>query len=207
MSNKCVIIAKSNFLKGGIGIELLWNGGRDTVEALLEYCRIKRYPSISTGIGIATFCQVASNFIGDGCYVKIDMLANLSYDNSDNGTYIIEDYDIVDRQWFTGKEQCGVYPIEKTLIVIDEAQPIAMQIEKYLKAIPIETNAIMVGDKIVGLTAFNEVFEKTVVGIGGEHDYYPGKPYVASYSKDDPASNPNNYLTRCDYRKVVASDE
>ena len=45
MGNRAVITTKENFENNGIGIYLHWNGGRDSVEGFLEYCRRKGYRS------------------------------------------------------------------------------------------------------------------------------------------------------------------
>ena len=43
MGNRCVITTKENYEKGGIGVYLHWNGGRDSVTAFLRYCELKGY--------------------------------------------------------------------------------------------------------------------------------------------------------------------
>ena len=43
MGNSALIMTKDGFEKGGIGLYLHWNGGRDSVESFLNYCKLKGY--------------------------------------------------------------------------------------------------------------------------------------------------------------------
>lgn len=61
-TSKDVEVDKSN----DIGIYLHWNGGRDSVEAFLTYCRISGFrPPEHDCYGWARLCQVIANFFGD----------------------------------------------------------------------------------------------------------------------------------------------
>ena len=106
-----------------IGIYLHWNGGRDSVEAFLKYCELKRYRTPSNdNYGWARLCQVIGNFFGGECSIGIDTCDHLDCNNWDNGVYIIDGWEIVDRQYFDGGEQQN-YPLLEMLIAIDEKQP------------------------------------------------------------------------------------
>lgn len=126
MGNRAVIttsksrdVAKSN----DIGIYLHWNGGRDSVEAFLKYCELKRYRSPSNdNYGWARLCQVIANYFGGETSVGIDNCCHLDCDNGNNGVYIIEDWTIVGRQYFEGEEQHN-YDLYEMLIDIDLTQP------------------------------------------------------------------------------------
>ena len=43
MGNRAVITTRENFENNGIGVYLQWNGGRDSVSAFLEYCRLRNF--------------------------------------------------------------------------------------------------------------------------------------------------------------------
>lgn len=123
MGNRAVITTKENFENNGIGIYLHWNGGRDSVEAFLKYCKLYGYRSPSSdSYGWARMCQVIGNFFGGECSLGIDQVNNLDCDNYDNGVYIIDGWNIVGREYFKGEEQM-YYNLYKMLESIDEAQP------------------------------------------------------------------------------------
>ena len=118
-ASKSLDVAKSN----DIGIYLHWNGGRDSVEAFLKYCELKRYRSPSKdSYGWARLCQVIANFFGGGNSIGIDNCCHLDCNNWDNGVYIIEGWKIVDRQYYDGTEQYN-YDLYEMLLKIDKAQP------------------------------------------------------------------------------------
>ena len=107
-----------------IGIYVHWNGGRDSVEAFLTYCKIAGYRNpIDDNYGWARLCQVISNFFGGGLSVGIDTLDNLDCDNGDNGMYIFdENWDIVEREYFSGSEQ-EYYNLSLMLASLDDNMP------------------------------------------------------------------------------------
>ena len=123
-ASKSLDVAKSN----DIGIYLHWNGGRDSVEAFLKYCELKRYRSPSKdSYGWARLCQVIANFFGGGNSIGIDNCCHLDCNNWDNGVYIIDGWDIVDRQYYVGAEQYN-YDLYEMLLKIDKAQPTTEQL-------------------------------------------------------------------------------
>lgn len=112
-----------------IGVYLHWNGGRDSVEAFLMYCKMQgfRCPE-EDNYGWARLCQVIANFFGgDGLSVGIDQCCRLDCDNYDNGVYVIKNWEIVGRKYFYGTEQHS-YDLYEMLCDIDEAQPKKMQL-------------------------------------------------------------------------------
>ena len=126
MGNRAVITTKDK----AIGIYLHWNGGRDSVEAFLKYCKLQgfRCPE-SDNYGWARLCQVISNFFGisgGGLSIGVGEYDSLDTDNGDNGVYIIENWEIVDREYFDGIEQQS-YDLVEMLVAIDESQPIGMR--------------------------------------------------------------------------------
>lgn len=120
MGNRAVITTRAK----EIGVYLHWNGGRDSVEAFLEYCKLKGYrPPEEDDYGWARLCQVIGNFFGGTTSVGIDLYDNLDTDNGDNGVYVIEDWEIVDRLFFkNGKEQ-NEHQLSEMLAEIDYNMP------------------------------------------------------------------------------------
>lgn len=119
MGNKAVITTKDK----KIGIYLHWNGGRDSIEGFLTYCKLKGYRTPETdNYGWARLCQVIGNFIGGTCSLGIDLYEEMDTNNGDNGVYIIKDWEIIDREFFTGDEQQS-YSLEDMLIDINNTQP------------------------------------------------------------------------------------
>lgn len=128
MGNRAVITTRENFENNGVGVYLHWNGGRDSVEAFLTYCKLKGYRKPDEDCyGWARLCQVIGNFFGGSISLGIDVVDRLDCDNYDNGVYIIQGWEIVDRKYHSGAEQDG-YSMKDMLETIDEAQPKAEQI-------------------------------------------------------------------------------
>ena len=120
MGNRAVITSQENFDNDGIGIYLHWNGGRDSVRAFLEYCKRKGYREPTDDCyGWAYLCATIANYFGDGLSLGIDRVSQLDCDNYDNGVYIIDGWDIVDRKYFEGYEQ-DEYDLEEMITSIDE---------------------------------------------------------------------------------------
>jgi hypothetical protein len=94
---------------------------------------MKGYPSPDKDCyGWADLAKVVGNFFDsdgcdDGCSRGIDVLDRLDCDNFDNGLYVIKDWDIVDRQYYSGGEQ-RVYKLKNMLMDIDKAQPKDQQV-------------------------------------------------------------------------------
>lgn len=126
MGNRAVItvskeldVANSN----DIGVYLHWNGGRDSVEAFLLYCKLRGYRSPETdNFGWARLCQVIGNYFGGDLSIGIDRCCCLDCDNWDNGVYVIENWEIVDRKYMRRMEQQN-YRLADMILDIDEAQP------------------------------------------------------------------------------------
>ena len=132
MGNRAVITTKNAgrniAISDEIGVYLHWNGGRDSVEAFLTYCKLKGYqPPESDCYGWARLCQVIGNFFGGELSIGIDACKKLDCKNDDNGVYIIENWEIVGRQYNNHPEQCN-HDLFQMLTKIDEAQPEKEQI-------------------------------------------------------------------------------
>lgn len=120
MGNRAVIRTEKN----DIGIYLHWHGGRDSVEAFLAYCKMKRFRTPENdNYGWAYLCQVMCNFFnGTGLSVGIDKVDCLDCDNGDNGVYIIKNWEIIGREYMSYREQ-SEYNLRDLMIKIDNAQP------------------------------------------------------------------------------------
>lgn len=132
MGNRGVITTRCTdaSVSENIGVYLHWNGGRDSVEAFLNYCKLKGYRSPDNdNYGWARLCQVIGNFFGGETSIGIDTCKNLDCDNWDNGVYIIEGWNIVDRQFYKGTEQQN-HEMYDMLNEINAAQPKNEQLEQ-----------------------------------------------------------------------------
>ncbi|MBQ8997171.1 MAG: hypothetical protein IJ086_00595 [Clostridium sp.] len=202
MGNRAVIATK----KKNLGVYLHWNGGRDSVEAFLKYCELKGYRSPEVdGYGWARLSQVIGNFFGGTYSLGLDAYEELDTVNGDNGTYIIEDWKIIDRLYFSGKEQ-NEYDLEEMLVEIDKCQPEKEQLGDFLKSKDILVSELKIGDEVY-IRTYNDKYEKhKVVGFGEDRTIngmnVKGVPYVDLYlnfndatNQEDYTSNINNYIT------------
>lgn len=179
MGNRAVITTKENWKNNGVGVYLHWNGGITSVECFLEYCKLKGYrPPETDCYGWARLCQVVGNFFGGGYSVGVDTLSNLDCDNGDNGTYIIENWEIVDRKY-----ECGCvddYDTTEFLIAIDEKMPECEQLsEDFITADTIATEDLKLGDVIFDTTIDGQVFKANVVGFEEDEVH----PIIDRYDK------------------------
>ena len=141
MGNRAVLTCNKNLRETGIYIH--WNGGRDSVEAFLAYCDLKgfRKPE-EDNYGWACLTRVISNFfassIDDGLSIGIDNCKYLDCDNWDNGVYIIKNWRIVDRIFYTGKEQ-NHHDFVDFIHEIDESQPVNTRLnaEQWNRLLPV----------------------------------------------------------------------
>ena len=200
MGNVAVITTKENFENNGVGVYLYWNGGRDSVEAFLKYCEMHDYRSPSNdNYGWSYLTTIIGNFFGDGSSVGVDTINHLYCDNGDNGVYIIEGWKIVDRKFFEGTEQ-NSYDMNEMLKAINDAQPKKIKFpDELFTSETVPTSSLKVGDKVFMFdNLYSNYSVQEVIGIGEDkwvngHKVL-GIPYVDKYGKDDPSSNPNNYI-------------
>ena len=125
MGNRAVITTKENFENNGIGIYVHYCGDLESIEAFLTYCKIigARQPE-NDDYGWATLSRVIGNYFGDTTGIGINVINQLDTCNGDNGTYIIKDWQIVDRYYSEGLKSNITYEelIDK-LLDIDSCQP------------------------------------------------------------------------------------
>lgn len=211
MGNRAVITTRQNFENNGVGIYLHWNGGRDSVESFLKYAKLRGFRSPDKDCyGWARLCQVIGNFFGGGLSIGIDTVNHLDMDNWDNGVYIIEEWDIVGREYFNGNEQ-DRYEINRMLMDIDASQPPEEQVgREFFFAKDISTSQIGIGDRVY---VYDDITEKIkqykVCGFGSGYvngTDVTGIPYVGMYG-DDYSHNINNYLREDTYRVAQTQPE
>lgn len=119
MGNRAVITTENKDL----GVYLHWNGGRDSVEAFLMYCKLKGYRTPENDCyGWARLCQVIGNFFGGELSIGINKYEKLDFDNWDNGVYIIKDWKIVGREYVRNEEQ-KYYKLVDMVKTINSKQP------------------------------------------------------------------------------------
>lgn len=209
MGNRAVITtSKAGFApenSDAMGVYLHWNGGRDSVEAFLAYCKLKGFRSPEKdNYGWARLCQVIGNFFGGGLSVGIGPCCELDCSNYDNGTYIIENWEIVGRVYFEGGEQ-RQYNLNEMLEAIDEAQPVKEQLGKdFFKAKEIETKSLSIGDIVYVHDALRGTYSKhKVMG------FQDGVPFVDKYGDEERgyAWNGNNYIRANTVRLVEKGEE
>lgn len=208
MGNRAIVKpSKLNY-----GVYLHWNGGVDSVEAFLEYCKLKGYRSFNDNYGVARFIQVVSNWFGGGLSVGIetDLFNTERCAEShclDNGMYIVDGWEIVQRlDAPSGREG---YDRTEMLISIDKAQPESEQLgEDFFKAELVNTSDLEIGDKVYMFNNLENKFNlHTVVGFGEDTccngTNVLGMPYVDLYLNDGTYSiNINNYIREKEIRKI-----
>lgn len=142
MGNRAVITTCTSYnpkASSELGIYLHWNGGRDSVEAFLTYCKIHGYRTPETdNYGWVNLATVIGNFFEDGLSCGIDKCRNLDCDNGDNGVYVIRNWEIIDRKYFKNCREQREYDLKEMLGYIDKSQPEPMQlgeerIRKYIE--------------------------------------------------------------------------
>ena len=96
MGDRAVITTKNK----DVGVYLHWNGTMDFVEGFLAYCDLKEYRSPEVDdYGWARLCQVIGNYFGGKLSIGVDRYEKLDTDNYDNGVYIIENWEIIGREY------------------------------------------------------------------------------------------------------------
>ena len=155
MSNRAVITTENKDL----GVYLHWNGGRDSVEAFLMYCKLKGYRCPENDCyGWARLCQVIGNFFGGELSIGIDKYDKLDLDNWDNGAYIIKDWKIVGREYVRNEEQT-YYNLADMVKTINSKQPhdeqlneddIDKQLKEYMEITTPQIKAIHAIKNIIG---------------------------------------------------------
>ena len=108
MGNRAVITIKEKDTpkEDWNSLYLHWNGGRDSVEPFLHVAKLYGIRcNDDPSYAIARLSQLIGNTLGGTLSLGVGAYKCLDTNNWDNGTYIIEDWEIVEREYFEGKEQ------------------------------------------------------------------------------------------------------
>lgn len=210
MGNRAIIQTKASHESESIGVYLHWNGGRDSVEAFLKYCELKGYRAPDQDYyGWARLCQVIGNYFGGIYSVGIDNFSKDAGEWQDNGTYIIEGWQIIDRKcWDSSYIEQYIYDLTDMLVEIDKAQPESEQLgEEFLRAAEIPTSELKIGDEVYIREYEGKYNFHKVVGFGADEvrngHRVKGVPYIDLYDHDgDYSWNINNYILQ-DAIKIV----
>lgn len=214
MGNRAVITTEQGWTckENNLGIYLHYNGGRDSVEAFLTYCKLHGYRSPECdSYGWAALATVVSNFFGaDGMGIDINTVARLDCNNYDNGVYIIKDWEIVDRKHFNGHEQ-DEYDLNEFMKEIDANMPEAARLgAEFFDAKEIPVAEIEVGDKVFMREIGGSSKPYEVIGFGEDRwvngHKALGVPYVNRFLNNGVyTENPNNYVWEPTARVVKAA--
>lgn len=109
-----------------------WNGYREFVESVLAYCDLKQYrsPDSDDEYGWARLCQIIGNTLGGTLSLGVGRYERMDTDNYDNGTYIIQGWDIKDRLYKHYADNKREYSIFEALKQINERQPKEEQLKE-----------------------------------------------------------------------------
>jgi len=198
MGNRGLIVFKDE----KIAIYLHWNGGRDSVEAFLEYAKIKRFRS--DNYGVARLCQVIGNYVGGTLSLGLEPIIDKHIPNlGDNGAYIVDDFNITDRLHYENPEQ-NSYSLLDMLIEIDKKQPQELQLtEGFLRSKEIKYEDLKIGDVVYYYE--DGIYNKhKIIGVG-DSDWLNGrnvigKFYIDRWNSNKAKTNVNNYLLDDKYR-------
>lgn len=182
MGNRAVILNKKDMLADGrinpnqIGVYLHWNGGRTCIEAFLKYCELKQYRTPDTDCyGWARLCQVIGNFFGGGLSLGIDCAMNLDCANYDNGTYVIENWEIVGRLHWEHSECYADYSVNDMLKEIDKRMPESERLgEGFFDAEEVAAEELQVGDTVFVFDTDSHCYSPRVVNITPDKVYFDG---------------------------------
>ena len=145
-----------------------WNGGRDSVEAFLEYCKLRNFRC--DNYGVARMCQVVGNWFGGT--LSIGTVANIKDEDSDwvdNGIYVVKNWEIIKRIPDDMEEQMYHDKIEM-LLDIDKEQPERDRLgAQYINAPWVDTKDLKPGDKIY--CRFHEDDRLSVEEVIGVHKH------------------------------------
>lgn len=99
MGDRAVITTRENYENNGVGIYVHWCGTRKYIEGFLKYCSLRGFRSVEEDepYAWARLCQVIANFFGGELSVGIGQVDHMDSCDWDNGTYLIEGWDIVGR--------------------------------------------------------------------------------------------------------------
>ena len=107
MGNRAVITIKEDNTtqEDWRSLYLHWNGGRDSVEPLLHVAKLYGVRcQDDPNYAIARLSQIMGNYIGGTLSLGVGTYKQLDIE-SDNGVYVVENWEIVDREFAPEYEQ------------------------------------------------------------------------------------------------------
>lgn len=200
MGNRAVI----KFKGAECGVYLHWNGGRDSVEPFLGYCKARGFRC--DDYGVARMAQVVGNWFGGStCIGVINTRHHLKdLDPGDNGVYIVKDWEIVGRY---PKDVCEqrVYDYDEFIRDLDAKQPERDRLgDKFFNAEKVRREDLKIGDTVLVQDWDGNFEENTIIGFGEDIRVngtdVKGLPFTGKYSGD--AHNINNYLRDPEYLRT-----
>lgn len=128
MGDRCVIANRDK----NLGVYLHWDGYREFVESALAYCDVKEFrsPDVDYEYGWARLCQVLGNTIGGTLSLGVGVYSRMDTDNWDNGTYIINGWDIQERLYQHYDDEKRKDLIYDDLVYINNRQPNSEKLEE-----------------------------------------------------------------------------
>lgn len=206
MGNRAVITST----KKDLAVYVHWNGGRDSVEAFLAYCKLRGFRAPETDdYGYARLIQVIANFMGaNGLSVGVFPYPGdkpAAGIGDDNGVYVTENWEIVGR-YPGGIDEQYDYPLDEMLKEIDASQPRDQQLGAFLDTDEVPTASIEIGDEVYMQQVDGRYIAFPVVGIGDGRTVNgfdtTGAPYVQMYNGAECADNVNNYVRTPTVRRI-----
>lgn len=209
MSHSALLIAKD----ATIGLRLNGNGDRNSVKAFLRYAEYAQLPSINADDKwISPFITMLQNFFRDNNdAIRLETVDPQHLGDKtdyDNGIYVLEDYEIVDRI-NSPADTSPEHRIHDRLLSIDSTQPLVNQLGDFLFGMDTPITSIKIGDQVF-LPRLFPSYEypgryriHTVLGFADNDPFNPltsnkrfkGRPYVDMFNNQDNAVNPQSYIT------------
>lgn len=166
-----------------------WNGSFDDVAAFAAYARLRNFgsPDIDPS-GITSLIQVMANCAGGGYGLEVMPYDDAGGIETDNGTFVLEGWEVVDIQGRRGSEHASREDLVGRLLSIDACQPVSMMLGADFIRDLASRDATFLGELAVGDVIWDRgegaaPVRATIVGFGDS-----GYPYVRV---DADPSSPN----------------
>ena len=128
-----------------------------------------------TGLALTTFGVGIGNFFGGGLSLGIDCAMNLDCANYDNGTYVIENWEIVGRLHLEHSECYADYSVNDMLKEIDKRMPESERLgEGFFDAEEVAAEELQVGDTVFVFDTDSHCYSPRVVNITPDKVYFDG---------------------------------
>jgi hypothetical protein len=122
MGNRAVITIKEENTpkEDWRSVYLHWNGGRDSVEPIIHVAKLYGIRcNADPSYAIARLTQLIGNSLGGTLSLGVGTYSQLDTDNYDNGTYVISNWEIVDREFFPSEyEEQNEYDFDEMVTEI-----------------------------------------------------------------------------------------